>query len=161
MQKLSIIVAMSDNNVIGKDNTLPWHLPADLRHFKGLTMNHPIIMGRKTHESIGRALPGRKNIVITRDRNYKAEGCTIAHSLEDALQAAGDGEVFIIGGATIYTLALPLADKLYLTRVHTTIPDGDTFFTFTSADWKETSQETHPATEDTPSYSFITYIKQS
>ncbi|MDD3877516.1 MAG: dihydrofolate reductase [Bacteroidales bacterium] len=126
--KLSIIVAIANKSVIGKDNRLIWHLPADLRYFKNLTMGYPIIMGRKTYESIGRPLPGRTSVIITHNMNFHAEGCIIVHSLEEAIkQVAAFEEAFIIGGAQIYAQALPIADKLYLTRVFHTF-DGDTFF---------------------------------
>ena len=128
--KLSLIVAMSNNGVIGIDNTLPWHLPEDLKYFKQVTMGKPIIMGRKTYDSIGRPLPGRLNIVITRDDRWTAEGVSVVHSLEQALalaaQQPGD-EAMVIGGEQIYRLALPMAQRLYLTRVDADI-DGDAFF---------------------------------
>ena len=127
---ISIIAAVSENGVIGKDGGLPWKISADLKRFKELTMGLPIIMGRKTFESIGRALPGRTNIVITRDLNYQATGCTVAGSLEQAIKKAektGSNEVFIIGGGEIYRAAIKIADTLYLTLVHATV-SGDTFF---------------------------------
>ena len=130
--KLSIIVAMGNNRAIGGKNGLLWHIPAELKRFKEITMGHPIIMGRKTHQGIGRPLPGRTNIVITKDLEFKAEGGLVTHSLEEALQQAhgksGDSEVFIIGGGQIYQQALPLADKLYLTSVEGDFPGADTFF---------------------------------
>jgi dihydrofolate reductase len=120
---LSLIVAIADNAVIGHQNRLPWHLPADLKKFKALTMNHPIIMGRKTFESIGRALPGRTNIVISRNRDIALpDGVKAAANLDEALSIAGDSvgsdEIFVIGGAEIYRLALPIARRCYITRVH-------------------------------------------
>lgn len=125
---ISIIVVVAKNSVIGKKGSgLLWHLPADLRHFKELTMSHSIVMGRKTHESIGRALPGRKNIVITRQEDYSAPGCVVAGSLKEALAKAEGDEVFIIGGGEIYEQALSLADKLYVTRIDENF-DGDVFF---------------------------------
>lgn len=125
---LSIIVAIAENNVIGKDNDLIWKLPRDMKHFKETTTGHYIIMGRKTFESNGRPLPNRTNVIITRDKNFKAEGCVIVHSLEDALlKAKDDSEVFIIGGGVIYKLAMPLVDRIYLTKIHHTF-EGDTFF---------------------------------
>lgn len=153
---------MADNGVIGKKDTLlPWHLSADLRRFKQLTMGHPIIMGRTTYETIRRPLPGRQNIIITRDKDYQAEGCAVVHAVEEALQAAGEAkEVFIIGGANIFEQTLPLADKIYLTRVHAE-PDGDTFFRYNPADWTESAPESHPgdAKNDYP-YTFITLTRQ-
>ena len=125
---LSIIVAVAENNVIGKDNDLIWKLPRDMRHFKETTTGHYIIMGRKTFESNGRPLPNRTNVIITRDKTYKAEGCIIAHSLEDAIkEAKNDSEAFIIGGGVIYELAMPLIDRIYLTKIHHLF-EGDTFF---------------------------------
>lgn len=129
--KLSLVVAISENKVIGRDNKLPWHLSADLKRFKNLTTGHPIIMGRKTYDSIGRALPNRTNIVITRDKDYQVEGIHVAHSLDEALEIAknspGSEESFVIGGAQIFTEALPFADKLYLTIIHKNV-EGDVYF---------------------------------
>ncbi len=131
MVNLSLIVAMSENRVIGKDNRLPWHLPADLKHFKQITTaggRSSLIMGRKTYDSIGKPLPGRRNIVITRNRKFAAAGTEIAHSLDEAIRLAGhEAEVFIIGGAQIFAEALNRADRLYLTLVHA-IVEGDTYF---------------------------------
>ncbi len=125
---LSIIVAVSENNVIGKDNDLIWHLPRDLKHFKDTTTGHYIIMGRKTFESNGRPLPNRTNVIITRDKNYTAEGCIVVHSLEEAIKKAeNDSEPFIIGGGKIYEQALPSVDRIYLTKIHHSF-DGDTYF---------------------------------
>lgn len=125
---LSIIVAVAENNVIGKDNSLIWHLPRDMKHFKETTTGHCVIMGRKTFESNGRPLPNRTNIIITRDKNYKTDGCIIVNSLEDAIkQAQKDPEAFIIGGGLIYEMAMPLVDRIYLTKIHQEF-DGDTFF---------------------------------
>lgn len=129
---ISIIVAVAgEKRVIGKKGALPWYIPEELKRFKTITMGHPIIMGRKTHESIGKALPGRTSIVITRDENYKAEGCLVAHDLEEGLRLAsfaqGHDEVFVIGGGELYKQALPLADKLYLTYIDKEI-EGDVFF---------------------------------
>ncbi len=143
-----MIIAVSENDVIGKENGIPWYLPADLAHFKRTTMGHPIIMGRKTHESIGRALPGRYNVVITHQKDYRAaDDCEVVNSLNEALnlpkvQAAL--EVFIIGGAEIYNQVMPLADRIYLTRVHTQI-EGDKLFSFNESTWHEISREEHKA----------------
>jgi len=142
---ISAIVATANNGVIGKEGGLPWYLPADLAHFRQTTAGHPVIMGRKTHESIGRALPGRQNIIITHNKNYQAQGCEIAPSLDEALRlVSGTDEVFIIGGQTIYTLAMPKTDKIYLTKVDADIP-GDKYFLYEPAQWQETSVEKHPA----------------
>lgn len=125
---ISIIVAVSENNVIGKDNDLIWHLPRDLKHFKETTTGHYVIQGRKTYESCGRPLPNRTNVVITRDNNYKAEGCIVVHSLEDAIkEAKDDSEAFIIGGGKIYEQAMSLVDRIYITKVHHSF-EGDIFF---------------------------------
>lgn len=128
MKQISIVVAASDNRVIGIENKLPWHLPADLKFFKNLTTGHTILMGRKTFESIGKALPNRRNLVITRDRYFVAEGCELFHSLEEAIDACVEGETFIIGGDSIYQQALSISNKIYLTRVHTHIENGQAFF---------------------------------
>lgn len=125
---ISLIVAIAQNSVIGKNNTLPWHLPEDLKRFKTLTMGHHIIMGRKTYESLGRLLPGRTTVIVTRNQNYLVAGALIAYSLADAVaQCAGDDEVFVIGGAELYQQALLMADKLYLTKIAADF-DGDAFF---------------------------------
>jgi dihydrofolate reductase len=146
---LSLIVAASTNNVIGARGDLPWRLSADLKRFKELTMGKPIVMGRKTYESIGRPLPGRQNIVITRQDNYQPEGCTVVSSTDDALVAAGDAqEVMIIGGGHIYEAFLPLADRIYLTRVRADI-EGDTYLPdIDPSGWQEVSREEHSADAD-------------
>jgi dihydrofolate reductase len=139
--RLSLIAAVARNGVIGRDNRMPWHLPEDLRHFKVLTMGHPMIMGRKTWESLPGRLPGRPHIVITRDDSYRAEGATVVHSLPAAIVAAGDcDEVFVIGGAEIYAQALATADRLQLTEIDADF-DGDTTFpAWDRMQWRETSR---------------------
>ena len=133
---ISIVAAVSQNGVIGKDGKIPWKLPADLAYFKNLTMGHAIVMGRKTYDSIGKALPGRTNIVITRQKHFSAADCIVAHSLKDALLKAEGKEIFIIGGGEIYREAMPLADKLYLTLVEQDF-EGDAFFPpLDTAVWK-------------------------
>lgn len=148
---------MAEGRVIGKNNELPWHLPADLKHFKTITLGKPIIMGRRTHESIGRPLPGRANIVISRQLDYAAPGCVVCSSLHDALAAAQPTEeVMIIGGATIYAEALPVAQRMYLTLIEALV-DGDTLFPIWEPDeWQELARESHPlnATNMLP-YSFV------
>ena len=161
---ISIIVAVSKNGVIGKDNQLLWRLPDDLKRFKQLTLGHPMIMGRKTFESIGKPLPGRTSIVITSQEDFKVEGALVAHSLSEALETARgieDSEAFIIGGGEIYKLALPLADKLYVTEVKT-ILDGDTFFEITDPGaWVETERIVHePDERHNFKFEFVNYIKQ-
>lgn len=135
---LSIIVAVSDNGVIGKDNQLPWHLSADLRYFKKQTVGKPVIMGRKTWESIGKVLPDRPNIVVSRNPAFKASGASVVSSLQAAIETAGDvAEIMVIGGEAIYAEALPLADRVYLTRVHVDVADGDARFPALDADqWR-------------------------
>ena len=136
---LSLLVAAAENNVIGKNNQLPWHLPNDLKYFKNQTWGLPILMGRKTFESIGKPLPGRKNIVITRNRDWKSDGILVVHSLDEAIQTAeADGvkEIFVIGGAEIFNDAFEKAQRLYLTRVHEVI-EGDTYLKgMNEAEWK-------------------------
>jgi dihydrofolate reductase len=155
---ISIIVAMAENRVIGNDNSLPWYLPADLKHFKAMTMGKPIIMGRKTWESLPGKLPGRPHIVVSSNPDYIADGCSVAHSLEQALAVAGGvPEVMIVGGAMLYAQALPLADRLYLTMVETQV-EGDTSFPeYDSEQWREVERERHPADASNPyAYSFVT-----
>lgn len=128
MPKISIIVAMAKNRVIGKDNDMPWHLPADLQHFRKVTTGKPVIMGRKTYESIGRPLPKRHNIIVSRNSDYKVDGCDVVGSLAEAVKTAGEvEEVFIIGGGFLYDQTIDAADKLYLTFIDLDV-DGDTFF---------------------------------
>jgi dihydrofolate reductase len=143
---ISIIAAIASNGLIGKDNKLPWHLPADLQYFKKTTLGHPIIMGRKNFESIGRALPGRTNIILTRNQNFKMqEGCIKAHSLKesfDMAQKTGAEECFVIGGAEIYKETLPFCQKLYITRVHG-IFEGNVFMPEFETQFRKLSCETH------------------
>jgi dihydrofolate reductase len=148
---VSVIVAASENNVIGRDNQLPWHLPVDLKYFKQTTMGKPIIMGRKTFESVGRPLPGRPNIVITRQADYSREGLIVTASIQEALEAAkafNTDEVFITGGSEIIAQALPsLVQRVYLTRVHADV-EGDAFFPVIAKEhWKLVSSKPHPADE--------------
>lgn len=144
---ISLIVAVADNGVIGKTGEmLPWRLSADLKRFKELTLGHPIIMGSTTYESIGRPLPERQNIVLSREDSYQAEGCTVVHSIDEALAAAESQEIFIIGGANLFAQTLPLADQIFLTRVHAQ-PEGDVIFHFDESQWQEGPAEDHPADE--------------
>ena len=155
---IAIVVAADENNVIGKDNQLIWHLPADLKHFKQITMGHPIIMGRKTYESIGKPLPGRTTIIITRQDGYEAEGCIVVNAIQEAIEKAKqlDEQAYLIGGAEIYKQALELTDTIYLTRIHHRF-EGDTFFPEIKEDeWKSVSEEQHePDEKNKYSYSFI------
>ncbi|RFC33595.1 MAG: dihydrofolate reductase [Candidatus Nitrotoga sp. MKT] len=160
--KLAIIVAMARNRTIGINNTLPWRIPADLKRFKSLTMGHHLIMGRKTFDSIGKPLPGRITVVVTRNDALKIEGCIMAHSLEEAIKAcAGDDEIFIVGGAELYALAMPLVDTIYLTEIRQDVA-GDTHFPeFDKKLWQELvreqcSQEIPQALE----YHFVTYCRK-
>lgn len=148
--KLSVIVAVAQNGVIGRDGRLPWRLPADLQHFKSVTMGKPILMGRKTWASIGRPLPGRRNLVVTRDAHYRAEGAEVFRSVEAALAAvAGEPEVMVIGGAELYRALLPRAQSLYLTRV-LDAPEGTTFFPELGSDWRKVSESRRPADAQNP-----------
>jgi len=158
---ISLIVAVDENNGIGKNNQLPWHLPADLKHFKTLTTGHPIIMGRKTFESIGKALPNRRNIVVSRQKSYLAEGADVVSSLPEAIDLCeNENDVFVIGGAQIFEHALPTADVLYLTVIHHQF-DADTFFPeIDKSNWiKETSSSHAPDDKNIYSYTFIKYIR--
>lgn len=153
---LSLIVAYSSNRVIGRDNALPWRLPGDLAHFKRTTLGKPIIMGRKTWESLGRPLPGRTNIVITRDAAYTATGAVVVHTLADAIGACGEADhAFVIGGAQIYAQALPMATTLVATEVHAQV-EGDAFFDALPATWHEVKREPQ-AEENGLRYDFVTY----
>jgi len=156
---IAFVVAVAENGVIGRDNQLIWHLPADLRHFKELTLGHPIIMGRRTFESIGRPLPGRTNIVVTRHLDWQAKGCTTAYSVPTALELAqqSDEQVFVIGGAEIYRQALPAADTIYLTEVHHSF-EGDVIFPeINHSEWRESTRERHePDEKHAYAYSFVT-----
>ena len=159
--KLSIIAAMSLNRVIGRENRLPWRLPSDWARFKKLTMGHCLVMGRKTFESIGRPLPGRTTVVLTRQRDYAPPGVQVAQSLEEALAMATGDEVFITGGSEIYRQTLPRAERLYLTLIKATL-EGDTYFPeFAEADWPLVSQQDHPADAKNPyPYSFLVYERK-
>ena len=161
MPRLSLVAAIARNRVIGIGGRLPWHLPEDLRRFKRLTMGAPVIMGRRTHESIGRPLPGRRNIVVTRQAAARWAGCTVVPSLPAALALAADApEAFVIGGAELYAEALPHASRLYLTLIDATY-DGDTWFPeFEASAWREVSREPGIAASGLP-YSFVTYERRA
>jgi len=163
--KLSMIVAVAENGVIGRNNALPWYLPNDLKYFKQTTMGKPVIMGRKTYESIGKPLPGRTNIVITRQADYQPEGVKVVSSVEAARELAesvclidGQEEAMIMGGAEIYALALPHTDRLYLTEVHADV-EGDAFFPeYDKSLWQEVAREDFAAEGPNPyNYSFVVY----
>jgi len=145
---MELVVAAAENDVIGRGNALPWHLSADLRRFKAITLGHRILMGRKTQQSIGRPLPGRLNLVLSRSGGFAAPGCATVSSVEEALQAPGAGPLMVIGGAEVYRLCLPLADRIHLTLVHARIADGDAFFAgWRGPGWRETARERHEADE--------------
>ena len=146
--RIALVVAMARNRVIGRDNALPWRLPADLAYFKRVTLGHPVVMGRRTYESIGRPLPGRKNIVVSRNPQFLAPGCTVVHSLDAAWDAAaGADKAFVIGGTTLFEETLPIAGVIHLTEVEAEV-EGDTFFPeFDRAEWRETEVERHGADE--------------
>ncbi len=149
---ISLIVAMAKNRVIGRGNQMPWHLPADLRHFKSVTLGKPVIMGRKTFESIGRPLPGRRNVVISRNANWHADGVESVNSLDAALALVQDAdEVMIIGGGQLYREALPLAQRLYLTHIELPVSDADTWFPdYSQYQWQQCAEELHDPDEKNP-----------
>jgi dihydrofolate reductase len=147
--QLALIAALTRNRVIGRDNRLPWHLPADLRFFKQTTMGKPLLMGRRTWESIGRPLPGRRMIVLSRDPAYHAPGCAVARSLDEALEIAGEvPEIMVIGGASLYEHTFPLAEHLYLTRVEAEIPGDAWFPEWNEREWRLVWEEVHPVDAD-------------
>jgi dihydrofolate reductase len=159
--QITLVVARARNGVIGNDGALPWHLPADLKRFKAITVGKPVVMGRKTFESIGKPLPGRHNIVLTRQADWHAQGVTVVPNLAEAVAAAGldprtRGDVMIIGGAEIYALALPVATRIDVTEVDAE-PAGDTRLPpFDPARWREVARETHEPEGDRPGYAFVT-----
>jgi dihydrofolate reductase len=161
---ISQIVAVANNNVIGKDNDLIWRLPADLKHFKNITMGHCMLMGRKNFESIGRPLPGRTTIIVTRNKDYKVDGCHTVFSIEEGIDLAkslNETELMIIGGGQIYEQSLPSTSKIYFTAVHETF-EGDTFYPTLSSDtWTLTNEENHSANEKNKhDFTFREYIKK-
>ncbi|HEX7881572.1 MAG TPA: dihydrofolate reductase [Afipia sp.] len=166
--QIVFVVAVAENGVIGRDNAMPWHLRSDLKRFKAITLNHPVIMGRKTFASIGRPLPGRTNIVVTRDKDFQAAGVVVAPSLEAAHDIArGDAlrrlvtEIMVLGGAEIFGQWLPKADRLEITEVHDK-PDGDTFLKpVDPAEWEELARTRHPKGDsDTAAFSYVTYQRR-
>ena len=153
--RVEIVVAVADNGVIGRDGRLPWHLPADLQHFKVTTMGSPMIMGRRTFDSLPGLLPGREHIVLTRDPAWRREGVKVAASPEEALAVAGSERVSVIGGAEVYRAFLPLADRIHLTEVHIA-PEGDTFFPqLNSREWNVARGTRQPAQDDRPAHTFV------
>jgi dihydrofolate reductase len=161
---VELVVAVAENDVIGRANRLPWHLPADLRYFKALTLGHHILMGRKTYESIGKALPGRTNWVLSRSAGFAPADCNVVRSLEEARSAAGgESPLMVIGGAEVYRLCLPSAQRIHLTLVHTQVAEGDTFFAdWRGPEWVESSRERHEADAKNPhAYSFVTLERKA
>lgn len=163
MPRINFVVAMANNRTIGLNNQMPWHMPADLKHFKAITLNHPVVMGRKTYQSIGKALPGRHNIVVSRDSEFKLTDADVVNDLQQAINACGDvDEIMIIGGANIYQQLLPKADRLYLTMIDLDVA-GDTFF----PDWQglgfhQIASEQHQADEKNPHpYRFVTFERDA
>lgn len=159
---ISIIVAIAKNGVIGNNNTLPWHLPADLKYFRNTTMGHTIVMGRRNYEDIGRALPGRKNVVLTRSKTFSAENCLIAHSVDEVREMVDENdETFIIGGAEVYRLFLPCAEKLYITHVDVAVEGNITFPAYDAGEWELESEESVSATkENTLPFRFCVYRRR-
>lgn len=158
--EIVLVVAVADNGVIGADGAMPWHLSADFRRVKSLTMGKPLVMGRKTFDSLPGILPGRRHIVITRDPQWSADGATRAGSLADALKIANAPQIVIFGGAEIYATALPLAHRIEWTEVHAA-PPGDTRFpAFDRAEWVETFREAHAADGQSPAFDFVTLVRK-
>ncbi len=158
--EITLILARAANGVIGADGKMPWHLPADLRRFKQLTMGRPMIMGRKTFDSLPALLEGRRHIVLTRDEDWQEDGAVVAHSAADALRLANAPQAMVIGGAEIYTLFLPLADRIELTEVALT-PKGDAAIPAPDpAVWREVAREEHPADAGRPAFAFVTLVRR-
>lgn len=152
---VTAVLARADNGVIGRDGDLPWRIPADLKRFKALTQGTAMIMGRKTFDSLGRLLPGRRHIVLTRDRNWSATGVEVAHDVDEALNLVPNTAVSVIGGSDVFRLLLPHTTRIELTEVHGDI-EGDTFVPPFGPEWREVAREDHPAEGNTPAYSFVT-----
>ena len=151
---ITLLAAVGANLVIGRDGAMPWHLPDDLAHFKAITMGHTMVMGRKTYDAIGRALPGRRTIIITGQKDWHAPSVEVAHSLAEALALAGPTDVFVVGGGQVYREAMPFADQMMLTEIEQS-PEGDAFFpTFGPDHWRETSREAHDG------FDFVTYARK-
>lgn len=160
MTQLSTIVAIANNRVIGINNTLPWHLPEDLKRFRALTMGHHIIMGRKTYESLGRLLPGRTTVIVTRNQAYAVEGALIANSLQDAIaQCKGDDEAFLIGGAELYQDGLQYSEKLYITEIDLDVAGDAHFPDFDRQHWQEIAREAH-VSEKGLKFNYVTYQRK-
>lgn len=159
--EIVLVLARADNGIIGRDGGLPWRLPADLKHFKALTLGHPMVMGRKTFDSLPGLLPGRRHIVLTRDRGWQAAGAEVAHDVDDALRLADASAVMVIGGAQVYDLFLPRADRIELTEVHAAA-QGDAAIPYPDpACWQEVARQDHEAQDGYPAYSFVTFRPSS
>jgi dihydrofolate reductase len=157
---VTLIVARAENGVIGRDGGLPWHLPADLKRFKALTMGAPMVMGRRTFESLPGLLPGRRHIVLTRDPEWQAEGAERAGNVAEALALAGEPRVSVIGGAEVFRLFLPVADRIELTEIHAQVVGDTVLPPFDGGHWREVARETHGAHEGRPAYSFVTLARR-
>lgn len=158
--EIVLVVAVADNGVMGEGGGMPWHLSADFRRVKALTMGKPLVMGRKTFDSLPGILPGRRHIVITRDAGWQADGAERADSLEQALDLANAPQIIVFGGAQIYAQALPMADRIEWTEVHAR-PEGDTYFPdFDRSEWTETFRESHPADSQSPAFDFVTLLRK-
>ncbi len=163
--EIFLVVAVAQNGVIGNEGAMPWHLPADLRHFKALTMGQnrlgqPMVMGRKTFESLPGLLPGRRHIVLTRDPDWAEDGAEVAHSIEEAVQLANAPHVAVVGGSEIFRLFLPLAQRIEWTEVHAS-PEGDTHFPeFDRSEWQETARAVHPPEAKLPGFDFVTLLRK-
>ncbi|QGP78711.1 dihydrofolate reductase [Sphingobium sp. CAP-1] len=158
--QITLVLARADNGVIGKDGDLPWRLPADLKHFKAITAGHPMVMGRKTFDSLPGLLPGRRHIVLTRDAGWTAAGAEVAHDVDGAIALAAAPVAMVIGGAEIYRLFLPVADRIELTQVHVDAA-GDASIAYPDpADWRESARQDHPALDGRPAYSFVTLVRR-
>jgi len=158
--EIMLVLARADNGVIGRDNKLPWHLPADLRHFKALTQGKAMIMGRRTFESLPGLLPGRRHIVLTRDRNWRADGAEVANDATDALARAGGGTVAVIGGGEIFALFLGQADRIELTEVHAEVAGDAVVPAPDPALWREIAREEHGPEGDRPAFSFVSLVRR-
>jgi len=158
--EIILVLARADNGVIGRDNQLPWHIPADLKHFKAVTQGKPMIMGRRTFESLPGLLPGRRHIVLTRDLTWQAPGAEVAHDLAGALGLAGDAAVAVIGGAEIFALFLDWADRIELTEVHAEVTGDAIVPAPDPATWREEGRQYHPAEGDAPAFSFVSLTRR-
>jgi dihydrofolate reductase len=162
MARIALIAALDRNRAIGRAGAMPWHLPDDLKRFKALTLGKPVLMGRKTALAIGRALPGRPNLVLTRADTAPFDGQTVVHALDDAIARAGGAELMVIGGGEVYALALPRATRMYLTEIATSCSDADTFFPdFDPLQWREIAREHHPAdARHAFAFDFVDYVRR-